>query len=293
MAANDKEILLRRLTQAPPLAWPTLLLFAGILVVFAIADSAALLGKLPLWIAMLINSVAIYWMFSVVHDSIHRSVSQNQALNDLIGRIAILMLSPVASLGLFRWGHIQHHRFASGAKDPDTILRGPWWSLPLRWMFIDTLYLIFTLQSARKGDKVAQRFVRPTLIATTLFVAALIALVVSGYGEQVLMLWFIPTRAAGLMLGFSFFWLPHLPHDVTQEENFHRATTVRLGWEWLLTPLLQHQNFHLLHHLYPGAPHYNNGPLWRLLEDDLRQHDLAIQHDFALHPVIHPGTKSK
>lgn len=67
--------------------------------------------------------------------------------------------------------------------------------------------------------------------------------------------------------------------------------TVRLGWEWLLTPLLQYQNYHLLLHLHPSTPFYNNGRLWRLLEGDLRQHELAIQHGFAIRPTIHPGSR--
>ena len=113
----------------------------------------------------------------------------------------------------------------------------------------------------------------------------LVALAIeTGHITELLALWFLPTRMAALMLGFTFFWLPHLPHDVTQEENFFRASTVRVGWEWLLTPLLQCQNYHLLHHLYPSTPFYNNGRLWRLLQPELQQHELAIQYGFEIYP---------
>lgn len=107
---------------------------------------------------------------------------------------------------------------------------------------------------------------------------------------EVLMLWFIPSRVIQLVLGFSFFWLPHVPHDVSQEENFTRATTVREGHEWLLAPLLQYQHVHLVHHLYPTTPFYNNDRVWRLVEPALRRrHDLAIQKGFAIRPVIEKG----
>ena len=114
-------------------------------------------------------------------------------------------------------------------------------------------------------------------------------LVVYGYGPQLLMLWFIPSRAIFLALGFSFFWLPHVPHDTEQEQNFTRATTVRQGYEWLLGPVLQYQNYHLIHHLFPMTPFYNNYKVWQLIEPELRKRDLAIQHDFRIVPVVYPA----
>lgn len=106
------------------------------------------------------------------------------------------------------------------------------------------------------------------------------------------MLWFIPSRVIFLSLGFGFFWLPHVPHDVTQEQNFTQATTIRLGSEWLMGPLLQNQNFHLIHHLFPMTPFYNNRKVWRLLESELRKKDLAIQYNFAIQPTIYPATST-
>lgn len=34
------------------------------------------------------------------------------------------------------------------------------------------------------------------------------------------------------------------------------ATTMRMGWEWLPTPLLVYRNDHLIHHLSPTVPFY-------------------------------------
>lgn len=287
-AAPARTPQLKALTQAPPLAWPTAALFACAFALIAASDALALRGALPLWLACALNSLGGYCMFSVAHDSIHRAVSANTRLNDWFGRLAILAVSPMVTLGLFRWGHIQHHRFANGPRDPDSWLHGPAWSLPLRWMLIDVWYFVYILSAVRGGDKLARKHLKPTLAATAITLAAAALVTWAGYGWPLLVLYFLPARITLLLLGFSFFWLPHVPHDTPQERDLYRATTVRLGREWLLTPLLQNQNYHLLHHLYPSAPFYNNGRLWRLLEPELRRHTLAIQHGFAIRPLIHP-----
>lgn len=279
---------LKALTQAPPLALPTAAIFVCAVAVIASSDLLALCGVLPLWLGCILNGLAGYSMFSVVHDSIHRSISSNIRLNDWFGRLALIAVSPMVTLGLFRWGHIQHHRFANGPRDPDRWLHGPAWSLPLRWLLIDAWYLVYILNAVRAGDKVARRHLQPTLVATALTAGISATIAWAGHGWPLLVLYFLPARLTLLLLGFSFFWLPHVPHDTPQELDLHRATTVRLGWEWLMTPLLQNQNYHLLHHLYPSAPFYNNGRLWRLLEPELRRHTLAIQHGFAIVPTIHP-----
>jgi len=287
-AATGKPEELRSLTQAPPLAMPTVSIFFCAVAGIIASDLLALSGALPLWLACLFNSLAGYCLFSVVHDSIHRAISSKLRLNDWFGRLALLAVSPMVTLGLFRWGHIQHHRFANGPRDPDGWLHGPAWSLPLRWLLIDAWYFVYILSAVRVGDKVARKHLRPTLFACAATVVAAAGIIWAGYGWPLLVLYFLPARLTLLLLGFSFFWLPHVPHDTPQELDLHRATTVRLGHEWLLTPLLQNQNYHLLHHLYPSAPFYNNGRLWRLLQPELRRHTLAIQHGFAIRPTIHP-----
>ena len=85
----------------------------------------------------------------------------------------------------------------------------------------------------------------------------------------------------------------HYQTDEARYENFTKATTVRLGMEWLMAPLLQNHHVHLIHHLYPGTPFYNNGKVWRLIEPELRQRDLAIQHGAAIHPTIYPAPADK
>lgn len=279
---------LRALSQPPVIAWPSVIL-TGICVTCIYA--VYILGfshLMPLWAGCLINVVAGYLLFSVIHDAIHRSISSNFRLNDWCGRLAATSMSPGSTLGLFRWGHIQHHRHTSASGDPDNWLHGgPTWVLPLRWMVIDVYYLVFVTFSA---DKIGRRYLKAGYIGITVTTVILAVLLASGFWLELLVLWFIPSRLVNMALGFTFFWLPHAHHHVSAAHNRYCATTVRIGHEWLNTPLLQYQNYHLLHHLYPRAPFYNMIKLWHLLEPELRQHTLAIQDGFAIQPDIRqPG----
>ncbi len=276
----------KRLTSTPRLSKPTVFMTVALILSYGFSYLMCGAGYAPLWVGTLLNTVVGYVSFSVIHDSIHRAVSTNTRLNDRVGQTGLDLVLPYVDLRMFRWAHILHHRFASGERDPDKAFNGAWWTLPFRWMAIDVCYFVYALQH---GDKVAKPFLRACLRRLALVVAVIAVLSYFGYGLEVFMLWFLPSRLILLFLGFSFFWLPHVPHDVSQEENFTRATTVRRGFEWLMNPVLQYQNYHLIHHLYPMTPFYNNEKVFRLIEGELAQHDLAVQHNFAIRPRIYPG----
>ena len=275
---------LKGLTTAPAVAWPTVLLWLALTLAILSSYALCLGGVLPLWVGALINSVVGYMAFSVGHDAVHRSISTNQRLNDWVGHVAVIIIAPYINLNVFRWAHFKHHRHAGDARDPDGVFAGPWWSLPFRWAFVDVLYAIHLI---RYPDQAVMKHLRPALLQAGVSVLVIASCLASGYGAEVLFLWFIPTRVAFLALGFAFFWLPHRPHDTSQAENFTRASTIRLGLEPLMTPLLQFQNFHLIHHLFPRTPFYNNAKVWRLLQPEMYRHDLAIQHGWSINPTIH------
>lgn len=286
----EQKALFRQLTNAPRVSWPVVGIWAMVMTVYIGSDTLAFMGLLPLWQAMLINCAVGYFAFTVTHDAIHRAVSTHAGFNDFIGQSAVLLGAPYINLKLFRWAHVLHHRFTSGERDPDVVLHGPWWTLPFRWVAIDLIYFVYTL---RNLDKISRKHLVGSLWMAAATAVVFGWLIYAGYGWHVLMLWFIPSRVIFLTLGFSFFWLPHVPHDTRQEDNLTKATTVRIGYEPLLSPLLQGHNYHLIHHLYPTTPFYNNRKVWQLLEPELRERDLAIQHGFAIHPVIYPAPEAR
>lgn len=252
-----------------------------------VADILAVLGYFSLGWTCLLNTFLMYWQFTVAHDSIHRSAAKNQKLNDLFGHIGMATFAPQISLGIFRWAHIQHHRFTNGPKDPDNWMHGPWWSLPARWSLLEVGYLRFILKNQ---DPIAMRHLRGTLLNAAITLAIAAALTYLGYGMHVLLLWFIPSRLVFILVGCVFFWLPHVKDDVESEQDLTLATSMRLGHEWLLTPLCQYHNYHLIHHLFPTMPAYQHVKAWQLLEPELRQRNLQIQHGFAIQPVVHLAT---
>lgn len=279
--AEDRQRL-RALTCPPAVAWPTVALLGACLLALVVSVVAGVTRVVPLWAACLINTGIAYLLFSVIHDSMHGAVAADKRLNDWCGQLAATGMSPGTTLGLFRWGHLQHHRHTSDRGDPDNWLHGGRaWTLPLRWSVIDIYYLIFAIRS---GDRVARRHIPGALAGAAVELAAMAGLLATGYGAELLALWLIPTRLQAVLLGFTFFWLPHVPHDVSAADDSYRATNVRWGHEWLLTPLLQYHNYHLIHHLYPRTPFYNHMRVWRLLAPALRQQTLSVQHGFHIVP---------
>lgn len=281
---TEKRAAIAELTKVPtvsPMVLGLLIASTGGVIV---TNVLAVLGHLSLGWACLLNTFLMYWQFTVAHDSIHRSAAKNQKLNDLFGHIGIATFAPQITLGIFRWAHIQHHRFTNGPKDPDNWMHGAAWSLPLRWMLLEIGYLLFIVKSK---DPIAMRHLRGALRNTAITVAIVAVLTYMGYGTEVLLLWFIPSRLTFILVGFVFFWLPHVKDDVESEQDLTLATSMRLGQEWLMTPVCQFHNYHLIHHLFPTMPAYQHVKAWQLLKPELMQRNLQIQHNFAIQPTVH------
>ncbi len=293
----DKRAALYRLTNPPPIAWPTLAVLVFILGGVIGTDLLALNHHVPLWGASLLNVVFMYPVFHVAHDATHRSASSHVQLNDWMGRLALLVIAPQVSLSTFRYSHMIHHRFTNEAQDPDHYTHGPWWNIVLRWMTFDLSYVVYNLRS---GDPRGIKTLKDTLPLAFATLAVAGGLTYLGYGLEVLMLWLIPARITTALIGFVFLWLPHLDGDehgqlqhittaASSHDNLTAGTTVRIGHEPVLDVLMQWHNYHLIHHLWPTTPSYNHRKVWSLMEPELRARDLRIQHGFAVVPTLHPG----
>ena len=104
----SKELYFRQLKQTPAISWPAIgLLLLGMLLIGG-ASTKALSGSIPLWGGMLINGVGLYFLFSIMHEALHHNVSTNNFINELLGRISLLLLIPAAPLEIARWAHFQH-----------------------------------------------------------------------------------------------------------------------------------------------------------------------------------------
>jgi beta-carotene hydroxylase len=287
--ASKKEQF-RQLTSIPSISWPVVIVAIGGIVASVSVIAAAVMGQLSYWVATPLLTFIYYWFFAVIHDGAHRSIAKNKTLNDFIAQAAITTSLPYANLELLRWAHMEHHRFTNDKdKDPDYWSHGKSYTLPLRWALIDVMYLLrlFNSNSPQKPKLIKN------LIPYLVFGAAVIGgLIWAGFGMEYLLLSLLPSRLMFIGIGFTFFWLPHNhwsgeEDDFKQVNNYSMATSIREGKESLMNILLQYQNYHLVHHMWPTTPFYNNEKVFRLLEPEFRQRDLVVAKDYAIFPEIH------
>ncbi len=261
---------------AVPMAWPT--------VALAIASPSAWIGAvvlgatglLPLWVAGALATLAAFVTFTPLHDATHQAISKTKWVNELLGRVAsIPLLSPFPA---FRLVHLLHHKHTNDpATDPDYWSgSGPRWLLPLKWATQDVHYYKFYAQNAHRRP-VRERI---ELVGSVLVVVSVCTvLAVSGYWLQVLALVIVPKIIAIMLLAFAFDYLPHHPHNVLQKTDRYRATTI-IDHRWL-TPLMLYQNYHLVHHLYPGVPFYRYGKAFVERYDVLKKGGAHRRHLFG------------
>lgn len=262
----DSPELFRFLLQdRPRFAWPTLLLFLLCVSLFAGSITLALQGRISVFASVALSTIASYISYSIVHEAAHNSISTNRTLNDCIGRVAMLGFSVTPSFVTYRHLHLVHHRFTNDPEyDPDCFCgNGPTWTFPFRWWVMDLSYIAtyFRVTSNYKQRPALERFEFWIAVACSSVAIALIA----WYGglRPFLLLYFLPTRLGLFLLAFAFDFLPHYPHRVRVQESNYRATSNRVGLEWLMTPLFVGQNYHLAHHLYPAVPFYRYQRIWK------------------------------
>lgn len=277
----DNEALFQKLKQKPLVAWPSVMLLVVCNVAIALSWYLCLSGKMPLWAGLILNSLAMYFLFSPIHDSQHRAVSRMDWVNQMVAFLGMMFIGPLSSARFLRMMHMQHHRWGNDPeKDPDHANAANGKHAFFHWFFWDFGYGSFynkhknSLPDADRKWYVWDIYA-PWLIQLPMLLA---------FPLETLMLWFIPVRIMVWLVAAVFMYLPHLPHDVTHAENPYKATLMRTGWDWLLTPLLAYQNYHLVHHLYPTVPFYRYRKIWNARRRFHESHDPGYIGAFDLQP---------
>ena len=57
----------------PPVAWPTVALFAAAVTLAAVSTTLAIRGTIPAVAGVALNTVAAFLFFTVLHESVHRT----------------------------------------------------------------------------------------------------------------------------------------------------------------------------------------------------------------------------
>lgn len=261
----------------PTIALPTVLVWLGSFVAWSAATAAVLCGVSRWWlvVTIVVQSLVTFWMFTVLHESIHYTVGRPPWINRVFGRLSMPFVSLFGTFPMLAYIHLAHHRSTNEGihDDPDAwSIAGPRWQLPLRWLTIDAWYCRFYLERLRRRPRKEALGFATNL---TLALAFVTTMLISGYGRELVLIYFIPQRIGMAILAAWFDWLPH--HGlVTGKTDRFRVSRVRVGWERVLCLLLMYQNYHLVHHIRPAIPFYLYVKAWRTAEADYLARNVPI-----------------
>jgi fatty acid desaturase len=277
--------------QTPDFGGRTLILEASLFAIFVAATSLVLLGVIPMWLGALANTVFLYSLYTVVHEAVHANISSRTTnlrwVDTLAGMIACV------PLWLFyhqhKRQHMQHHTHTNEESDPDIYARGTF----LGWVFLRLPVALINYFNPVQHYRDCKRFELPTreivytAISFVAYAAVLVSLIVAGYGQEMLFLWFIPWWIGQTVMLTFFTWTPHHDHH---ETGRYRNTRVSLfpGANFLL----QGQNYHLIHHMMPNIPYYRYRDTFEELRPILERQGVRIE-GFWPDPAHEQGTPGK
>jgi len=248
---------------------PTFWLFVLAMAALASAIAGYLLGRLPVAATIAINATSIYLLFTVMHDSMHRTAHESRFINDLLGRLSALSLA--ATMPIFRAVHYEHHSHTNDPeRDPDLIVnRRPRWALPFWCVAIVVEYRrhYFGRRMWRDRSDLIEAIAMECLLLGVIGVA-----VATGTFAMLAIVWMVPALIAIVVLGLCFDFLPHYPYNSRE-----RYLDTRIYPGRILNAVLLGQNYHLIHHLWTTIPWYRYQRVFGEIEDELIERGARIE----------------
>ncbi len=261
---------------SPEIAWMTIALAAGCLALWAVSSWLALAGAIPLALAMVLNGIVMYAIYTPVHDASHSAVVPRlkplRWVNALIGTVSAF---PIFMFFYHhRKSHFIHHARTNEPEDPDKFAMGGFlevFFVKTPWSLINQLNGV-KLYQACKALNLSSFQRRSTMAQYALTVALLVGLPAAGYGWALLTLWLIPWFVGELLMEVAFGWFPHYDNS---ETGRYRDTRISLfpGGDILYL----YQNLHLIHHMLPVVPFYRYRAVFDELRPTLEQHGARIE----------------
>jgi fatty acid desaturase len=217
-------------------------------------------GRLWLLPALVIQGIALDFLFCALHESVHRTAFASRKLNDAVAWVAgaLLVLPPE----YFRAFHFAHHRFTQDpARDPELGRPRPATLAAYLWHLTGlpnwAKRLTVTLGHAATG-RVGEPFVAPgkqPLIVREARIlwavyAAVLAVSLIARSDAALIYWIIPA-----LLGQPFLRMyllaEHMGCAANDDTYANTRTTYTNRWVRALTWQMP---FHVEHHAYPAVP---------------------------------------
>jgi len=237
---------------------------------------ALIAAKVPFWpLLMLPQGILIVFLFTLLHETVHRTAFETQRVNDAIARLCSLAIALPADW--FRYFHFAHHRFTQDPEnDPELAFPKPETmrqyivhvsGLPVWLGHFKTLY---TNATGRCRDSYVPPKGLPKVQAEAramiAFYVVVLALSVWFRTTAVLYVWIVPA-----LLGQPFLRLYLLaehgrcPFVANMLENTRTTIT-----NWVVRKLAWNMPYHAEHHAYPGVPFHQLPEFHRLIERHLK-----------------------
>ena len=247
---------------------PTFWLFVATATGFCLVTATHLAGGLPITATVVLNAIAMYVGFTVMHESMHGIAHAHRTVNRWLGRVTALLLT--VPMPLFRAVHYEHHAHTNDAeRDPDLFLaRSPGWLLPvwsLRVLVEYRRHFYGRRLWRKKGDLYA------ALLNDAALVCVLVAAAATGHLGTLMVVWLGPALLAIVFLALTFDYLPHYPFDSV--ERYHDT---RIYPGKVANAILLGQNYHLVHHLWTTIPWYRYQRVFAAIRPELEQRDARI-----------------
>jgi fatty acid desaturase len=237
-----------------------------------------------------VNSVIAYAFYTVHHDGTHKAISGRSStwrwLDAGCGAVAAVALQ-LDHRG-YSGVHLRHHAFTNRDGDPDVVLKGSLWQLPVKWLIGTVLGVIALLPFGAKlvapierllggdGEPPADERRRRDSARMRRWqqgcFLVMFATIPFGSFWDAFWLWFVASQIGIFYLVVLFQWLPHFPFE--RQDRFGATRVNRFPGSSML---LLMQDHHLIHHLYPTVPWYRYRAVFRELRPYLEQHDAIIQ----------------
>lgn len=185
------------------------------------------------YIHILLQAYFYTGLFITAHDAMHKTVSENKIINDVIGKAASFLFAGM-SYNKLKENHFKHHKYPGSENDPDFYIKSQnfflWWvSFLLRY----------------------------TTVFQIIIMAAVFNLLKIWFDEiNIWFFWVAPAFIGTIQLFFFGTFLPHKkPHDHKMEPHKARSQNKNHLWAMLSCYFF---GYHFEHH---DSPHT---PWWRL-----------------------------
>ncbi len=233
-------------------------------------------ARVPYWpVLMLPQGILIVFLFTLLHETVHRTAFETQWLNDAVARFCSLAIALPADW--FRYFHFAHHRYTQDPEnDPELAFPKPETmrqyivhvsGLPVWLGHFKTLW---TNATGRCRDSYVPPKglpkVRTEARAMIAFYAVVLLVCLYFRSTLLLYVWIVPA-----VLGQPFLRLYLLaehgrcPFVANMLENTRTTFT-----NWFVRKLAWNMPFHAEHHAYPGVPFHQLPAFHVLIERHLK-----------------------